>query len=830
MTLLDTAVHAPALIDDAAEGVSAFVPELLIGAGAVQVADAERIVELVRARALSGGFPIPVAVAWNTVHFDWNPQRGGYDDAVIYGEELPTVNTAATAAQALPVGAVVWVVLGGDNHWAELVGKDGRPDQLDDGIASASMIGASAIADDDGNVTIREAWAFDFGIFGPADPSVANKLQRLARRGKLDKHCLYEAAVTYDSVTAANDSDAEFFTRWMVENQAVLLLAGPLNDILIENDDATLAAALATSMTSIADICDASERLVRWGDTWMPIEWIYEIEDLPGLMMHAHDLEHIATELASPGRHVDVGWVSLGQRLDDLLERRQLADPHGRGRNRDDRTIFDDYTGAPWLQSLAASGRWIADFTAAHHGTVRTNSGPRRLRVDDAWAHGSLWRSTPPGHDHPLLDEVPEGLALQLGDDPEAALRDYFGFYQDEPLPDTGEPELQPDEDTTPDAHQPADTPHVDTEAGEGDQTQDDIEASGGDKAQDDNPTDVPDDDLDTPNEPPPAQPEDITSPADTPDLEDSIVAVTVTLRAADIAHGTLPVPTAITWLHPGEAVTIRVLHEGTDPSLAAQAGTVSADNFHVTGIEWPESCFEGIRVGVSALVGGSVLSVMTTPLDEPVDVNGIEYRHQFDRSVVDPQRNERPLSMASLLISAISRHGRQTHGTRRASAHTLIGILFGENAPPLLAQIVQMALDELHERGRLKLAGTEYLWYQDLRARRPRRFVADDFAVREDITLVVRRHTVFGFLRQLNSWQTASQEAVNEYRRAHRSGNRKARSPELPAGHTWVREHLRGTEIETTVNALAIVDGGRHSIADIERDVRQSLNIQETA
>ena len=402
-----------------------------------------------------------------------------------------------------------------------------------------------------------------------------------------------------------------------------------------------------------------------------------------------------------------------------------------------------------------------------------------------------------------------------MGADPDAALREYFGFDPDEPLPTLDEPDLAANND---DLSRAADDLPEAPETG-----QSDSDGVGSDETVQDEPDDeAPDEPVMT--ETPPA------ASAEPTDLEDSIVSVMVTLRAADIAHQTLPVPSAITWLQPATNVTVRIIHEGTDPTLAVQTGTVSVDCYYVTGIEWPESCFEGIRVGVSALVGATVLSVLTTPLDEPVDIGGTEYRHLFDRSVVDPQRPERLLSMANLLISAISRYGRSTYGTRRASARMLTAVLFGDNAPPLLATIVQMALTDLHERGRLKLYGTEYVWYQDLRARRPRRFVADDFDIRPDLALFVRRHMVLGHLRRLSYWQSASQEAHDEYRLAHRSGNRRARSPELVDGYTWVREHPRGTEITTTVNALAVADGGLHSRADIEHDVRRSFNIEETA
>ncbi len=810
-----TVAEQPIALPDVEQGRTAFVADLLVGADAVPAVDAERIVELVRARAFSTGCPIPVAVAWNTVHFGWSPTRGGYEDAVIYGEELPTVNTADNDADALPVGAVVWVVLGGDNYWAELVGKIGRPEGLEDGIAPASMVGAAATVAVDGRAVVREAWGFDFGIFGPADPAVDTKLRRLARRGKLDQHCLYDVNARYESAESANDTDAEFFTRWMVENQAVLLMSGPLYEFLTEHDDATLAAGVATSMASIADICDTSERLVRWNDAWMPIEWVYEVEDLPNLVLHAHDLEHIATELASPGRTVDVGWVSLAQRIDDLLERRQQADPHARGRNREDRTIFDDHAGVAWLRALATSGRWIADIAIAHQGVIRARNGNRKLRVDDGWAHGGLWRSAPEGFDHPLLEEIPEDIPLLLGAEPDAALREYFGFDPDQPLPTSAEPAAEPHDDT----HTVSDTSPAQ------DDTPDADASNSGQAEPEDN---EPGNDEELPVEQ--GTPESAPARDEPADLEDSVVSVTVTLRAADIVHQTLPLPSAITWLRPAANVTVRIIHEGTDPTLAVQTGTLSDDGFFVTGIEWPESCFEGIRVGVSALVGATVLSVLTTPLDEPVEIAGIEYRHQFDRTVVDTQRPERPLSMASLLISAISRCGRVTYGTRRASARTLVSVLFGEHAPPLLATIVEMALADLHERGRLKLYGTEYVWYQDLRARRPRRFVADDFDTRQDLVLVVRRHIVLGHLRRLSYWQSASGEAHDEYRLAHRSGNRRARAPELPTGYTWVRDHPRGTEITTTVNALAVADGGLHSRADIEHDVRRSFNIEETA
>src|SRR5262249_42619441 len=140
-----------------------FPPELALGPGELDSDTKERLSARIVAIATTRGVPLHVSVAWNALHFDYDPDRGSYADVFLEGT-LPEVPLGMTT-HALPVGALCWVQLGGKEVWAEVVGKDGRPGTIDDGFVDAAVSGAPAVTDDNGVVVLREALVVDLNAF-----------------------------------------------------------------------------------------------------------------------------------------------------------------------------------------------------------------------------------------------------------------------------------------------------------------------------------------------------------------------------------------------------------------------------------------------------------------------------------------------------------------------------------------------------------------------------------------------------------------------------------------------------------------------------------------
>lgn len=754
-----------------------FAPELALGVDALTPEIQERLrsyfADVLRVR----GFPLHTAIAWNALHFGYDPEAESYNE-VLLGANMPTIELGARG-EAVPVGALCWLQLGGHGSevWAEVVGKEGRPPGVeDDGVAPADLAGRRTGPDDvhvsesgEPVAVLDEALVCDFATFGKM-PDLETKLERLVRRGRLDRHRLVEVRAEYRPAESAEDSDLGFYARWLFERQRDLLWNGPLGQGLVERDDEALQAALIGSLQAVDLLLTSVPGVVRWGDYALLSEWVEDIDAYPNLPLHRNDLSTLMVSMVR-SRAGETTYTAFGRRLEEV------AGPPASHPGRPDAPVVDPLEGVEYLRVMASAGRWIADRVDATAGVVGDLGSPRLLRVDDMWACGGLWRADDYTPGHPLAG-IPADEPLGLGARGWAPLAQFLEVSIDDlmaMLDGKYQPPAPPDEESA----AVADQPH--------------------DEAEED-------------------------------DLESTFAEAAITLRQVDVDSGTLPVRERFPWITDEDEVSVLLAHDGDiDTDQRAQAGKLRIDEFvrRVEGISWPVDFFAGIRLHTSALVGGRTLFVASLPLPVPIVENGIEYRFVFDPDVVGRPAGDVEFTLTSIAIAALSRHGRlASDGTRRATASDVCGRCFGDLHPSLLAAITEV-LDAAVRAGRLGLAGSEYTWTKGQRAL-SRRLTPTGWEPRVLRHAEVRVHWVPGFLRYLPSGYQASNAAQERYA-ADRAAGFISGSEWLPPGMTYVSGFERGSKYSAYTAALSqmvsSVDG-RHPTSE---DVNQLFEVWET-
>jgi len=756
-----------------------FAPELTLGYGALDPALRARLQNYLADVVAARRFPLHVSVAWNALHFGFDPSEGSYDDGLL-GADMPTVELAGQAV-AIPVGALAYVHVGGHQGelWAEVVGKDGRPAGVEpDGTAAAELAGRPADrqdipipgGDERRSVAVMsEALICDFKPFGP-QPKLDVILERLERKGRLRPHRLIVMDSVYEPAEAAEDSDVWFYARWLFDKQRHLLRAGPLGAGLGSPSDEDLRAAVIASLRTVDILLSSIPGVVRWGDYALLADWVDDIDATPNLPLHRADIEHLVVSMAS-GRDGEAACTALGPRLEEI------AGPPAANPSRPDAVTVDPLEGVGYLRVVASISRWLADRIDATRGVVEARGTQRLLRVDDNWAWGGLWRSEPYGPGHPLVD-VPADEPLGIGWRGWLTLAQYLERPFDEIVSEI-DLALQ-----CPTVTEPAEVAGPGGEAGEAETVEAEATEPGLVEAEPEA--------EETGDEPP----ED--------DLVSTLVEAQVTLRQVDIDTGTLPLPEGFAWLGDGAEVSVSLRHDGfIDDDQRAQTAKAACDDgvARLVGLNWPLDFLPGFRLHATAFTAGRALFAATVPLGEAVDVDGVVYRFVFDPAVVGKACPSEP-TLAAVCVSVLARHGRPaSDGTRRATAREICGFCFGPGRPAALVSAVASALDPLVDSGRLAIVGSEYAWAPTMRAR-ARRSTPTGWETVPLRREMVRAHFVPGFLRRLHPGWQASQDAEQHYEEAYRLGFVLG-GPRLPAGYTYVTGHQRGHRRSAYTDAL---------------------------
>ncbi len=754
----------------ARSGAELFVPELALGYDALDEQLRARLQRYLATVVRARGFPLHTTVAWNALHFGFDPVERSYD-AVLLGAQIPVLPVGERSA-ALPVGALAWVKLGAEEVWAEVVAKEGRPPSVDvdSGVAPVELAGRPADRDDEpvpGSTerhvvaVISEALICDFEPFGRID-GVDKRLERLERRGKLGPHRLINLDAIYDPPDAAEDSDAWFYARWLFDHQRPLLEAGPLAAGLVDSSDEALRAALLASLSTVDVLLSSIPGVVRWGDFALLSEWVEEIDLSPNLWMHRNDIEHLISTMAS-SRDGQATLTALGPRIESDIG---LPAPPA---DRPDALVADPLSGLDYLRVLARTGRWMADHLDETGGLVAGRY--RLLRLDDRWPWGGLWRSDPYGQGHPLRG-IPTDEPLGLGWWKWRPLAEFLELPLDEV-------EAAIARALAPDGAGAADPDETETGAS-----------------------------ADAEEEPAPTEED---SEGDGPlDVASTIVEGLTRLRQVDIDEMALPLPERFAWLADGVAVTVRLCHLGDlDVDLAAQAGKAVLDGGvrRLETIVSPPDFFAGIRLHLSALVGSRTLWAATIPLDA-----GAPYPYAYDPGVVGRSGGDGDLTLVAVAVSRLRRHGRLASDlTRRASASEIATFCFGPDRPHQLVAAITSALDRRVAAGLLGHVGSEYVWSPSQRTP-PRRSAPTGWETAPIRREQIREHWVPGFLRRLPPGWNASRQQLELYA-VDRAAGLIHGADVMPPGWTYVRGHPRGQHDEAVSAALTMVvsaDTGR--------------------
>jgi hypothetical protein len=368
-----------------------FVPEVLIGFGALEPAEAKRLtcylLDLVARRGV-----VHTVIAFNAIYFGYDVDFGGYVGGPIEFDGFPKA-TFGEVTTALPVGAMVNVAAGGNSLYAEVIYKEGaHPELGDDGNVPAWFSGAPADTAEAGQASapvLTERLIIDIDAFGQSLVVSQSQLDRVRRRGKwLDAngHLVLEAH--YDSADDAEAGDTEFYARYLLTRGREQLLAGPLPLLLTDDaDEKQLAAALRAALRTVAEALESIDALRSWREYSFTRASLHERLTSHGVLGR-DDLVALAGEMshAGPSAHRrvittadTVRYTAIGPRL----------------RNIDD--AGQQVVGRAYPMTVCHANTVIADY-ASRESEDGVLPGGSHLRLDDGWQGGGIWRaSNPPG-------------------------------------------------------------------------------------------------------------------------------------------------------------------------------------------------------------------------------------------------------------------------------------------------------------------------------------------------------------------------------------------------------------------------------------------------
>ncbi|MFG1606826.1 hypothetical protein [Actinoplanes sp. NPDC049265] len=267
----------------------------------------------------------------------------------------------------------------------------------------------------------------------------------------------------------------------------------------------------------------------------------------------------------------------------------------------------------------------------------------------------------------------------------------------------------------------------------------------------------------------------------------------TVTRKLAlwrnDLDNGVCAVPEE---LRDREAMTVVLEHRsrGVTPLRLEFASALQQDvEWQLTGIDWPDDVRPGVLVSVT-WSGRDQVTLRTTPLDEPVRVDGLDYFHEYDPKVATREFDS-GTSNRGRVLHAVRRQGRIFDDGSAALAASSVAKLAGLGRGQRGTFLLDNALDQLTREGYLtRVTGSldssgypsypavpgqktaEMLFYAPLVEPVP---IDDDRA----------EHWVDGFVRKLPRGAQASEKQVTLHDEV---------DPDAPLepGYTYVKRHHR--------------------------------------
>lgn len=731
-----------------------FVPEVLLGFGALEPADAKRLTcylaDLVARRGA-----VHTVVAFNAIYFGYDVDFGGYVGGPIEFDGFPRV-TFGEVTRALPVGAMVNVAAGGNSLYAEVIYKEGaHPELGEDGSVPAWLSGAPAGTAEAGQASapvLTERLVIDVDAFGQSLVVSQSQLDRLRRREKwLDAngHLLLEAR--YDNADDAEVGDTEFYARYLLTQGREQLLAGPLP--LLLTDDAgedQLATALRAALRTVAEALESIDALRSWRDYSFTRARLHERLTSHGVLGR-DDLVALAGEVSHAGpsarRRVvttadTVRYTAIGPRLRNI---------NGAGQQ---------FVGCAYPMTVCHANIVIADY-ASRESDDGVLPGGSHLRLDDGWQGGGIWRaSNPPGPYNVIDPRVPLGLGWSESQPRRVVIE------QPVDAADTGEPAVEAiallDELDSGIRLLSVQDSHLSWTA-----TLRLGHILGGTAA-------LPERILDDPH---------------------STGLIGANMRLL-LDHPTRDG----TKLEQGEAV------QDVDVMLAGRRARLA-------GVDWPLAFFPGILLTFSWQRGAKVLRAHSTLLEAPVSIEDLEYEHCYDPAVLIRDTapgcarrggaGQGPLSLRERVLRAIRQVGQLAPDGAAILRRDLLAYIVYRTNTSTADAALDPVIDELIADGTLRV---EHTTIGEHGLDWPPNQQGDQLPV-----LVWRPRTVHGspkpqpeaqpdlahyleywvtpHIRRLQPGQQASPEKRAQYRRLMARYGRKS---ELPPGYTLVDRHIR--------------------------------------
>ncbi|GIM91392.1 hypothetical protein [Paractinoplanes toevensis] len=210
------------------------------------------------------------------------------------------------------------------------------------------------------------------------------------------------------------------------------------------------------------------------------------------------------------------------------------------------------------------------------------------------------------------------------------------------------------------------------------------------------------------------------------------------------------------------------------------------------TGVVWPGDLRPGVRVTVVWHAADNTVVAHTTPLDEPVSVDGVDYFHEYDPKVVT-REFEAGTSNWSRVLHAVCKHGWVFDDGSAVFAEAKVAGKAGLGRGAKGAFLLKNAVEQLIREGYVtRVTGSGDSSFPAVEGADPVEmlFYAPLVEPAEPPGATDRRdHWVHGFVRKLPPGAQPSEKQLSEYQRALDSEQIDA---PLEPGYTFVKKHHR--------------------------------------
>ncbi|MEU4236337.1 hypothetical protein [Actinoplanes sp. NPDC026619] len=263
-------------------------------------------------------------------------------------------------------------------------------------------------------------------------------------------------------------------------------------------------------------------------------------------------------------------------------------------------------------------------------------------------------------------------------------------------------------------------------------------------------------------------------------------------LWRADLQGGVCAAPDeCVDHLRHLDVVPVVLEHRVHGVAATTETFLTSLHDGHFTGVVWPGDLRPGVQVTVVWQAGQDRIVAHTTPLDEPVMIDGVDYFHEYDPRVVT-REFEAGTSNWSKTLHALCRNGRVLDDGSAVFAEAKLAAKAGLGRGAKGAFLLKNAIDQLLREGYVtRVTGSG-----------DSSFPADEGAEPVDMLFYAplvdpatppdgrHDHWVNGFLRKLPAGAQPSEKQLSLYQRAVESDQIDV--PELAPGYTFVKKHHR--------------------------------------